>query len=276
MLNPYLAVVIATIIWGSSGVFIRYLNLPPSTLAFFRTFVPTVILLAYFIIKKINPFRDGLKLIFLASSIGVMEFFLYFVAYKNTSIANSVIVLYTWPVFAAVLSAIFLRETVSKKDMLLFLAAFTGVIFVYARSEISLSDKNFVGVSSMLIAAILFAFMIIIFKKLSSRHSNYEIIFYHNFMSAIVFLPILFINRSYPTASQSAIATVYALLIGLFAYIPYYFGLKHLKASTLSLISYLEVVSGILFAIVLLHDTLTLNAVVGGALIIGSTVLIKK
>ena len=276
MLNPYLAVVLATIIWGSTGIFIKYLNLPPTTIAFFRMVIPAFILFIYFKIKKVNLFRDSVKLILLVSSIGVVDMLFYFIAYTKTSIANSLITLYTWPIFATIFSAIFLREKLGVRNIFLLIVSFIGVILVYLGNSLSLTNKDFVGITSMLVSAALFAVMIIIFKKLSITHSNFEIIFYHNMIGAVVFLPFLFINRPLPTITQSGVAVVYALLIGFLAYIPYFFGLKYIKTSSISLLSYLEVVSGILFGIILLHETLMPNTIIGGVLIVGSTLLIKR
>lgn len=276
MINPYFALILATVIWGSAGVFIKYLNLPPTTIAFFRLFVPAIILYTYFKIKRANLFKDSLKLIFLVSSIEVISFLFYFISYKNTSIANAVTILYTWPIFAVIFSVIFLKERISARNIFALLLAFVGVVMVYLGSTVSFSDKDFIGITSMLISAALSGITILIFKKLSDRHNNFEMIFYQNFMGAIVFFPFLFINKPFPTTGQFVVGFIYAILIGLLAYIPYYFGLKHLKASVVSLISYLEVVSGILFGVLLLHETLTLNIIAGAVLIIVSALLITR
>src|SRR3989338_2067040 len=200
MFNPYLAVIITTIIWGLSGVFIKYLGLPPTTIAFFRVFIPAIILYPYFKLKKINIFRDSLRLIFLVSFIEAVSFLFYFISYENTSIANAVTILYTWPIFAVIFSFIFLKEKLPKQNIFALIIAFIGVVAVYAGNNISFSDKDFIGISSMLISAALTGIPIIIFKKLSATHSKYEMIFYHNFIGAIAFMPFLFINRPLPTA----------------------------------------------------------------------------
>ncbi|MBI2655603.1 DMT family transporter [Candidatus Woesearchaeota archaeon] len=276
MFNPYLAVIITTIIWGSAGVFIKYLDLPPTTIAFFRLFIPAIILYPYFKLKKVNLFRENLKLIFLVSLIEVISFLFYFISYENTSVANAVTILYTWPIFAIIFSFVFLKENITGRVIFALLLAFTGVAIIYIGSGFSFSDKDFIGITSMLVSAALSGITIIIFKRLTGAHTIFEIIFYQTFMGAIVFFPFLFINRPFPAAWQFILGFIYALLIGLLAYIPYYFGLKHLKASIVSSISYLEVVSGILFGVLLLHEALTLNVIIGGVLIAGSTLLIKN
>lgn len=55
-LNPYLAIIIAATIGGSSGVFIKLLDLPATTITFFRMAVPVIVLLAYLKYKGITFF----------------------------------------------------------------------------------------------------------------------------------------------------------------------------------------------------------------------------
>lgn len=58
-LNPYLAVIFAATIGGSSGVFIKLLNLPSTSMTFFRVFVPVAVLLIYFGWKKVKLFQGN-------------------------------------------------------------------------------------------------------------------------------------------------------------------------------------------------------------------------
>ena len=44
---PYLEVIIAAIIWGSTGVFVKFLALPPTTITFFRLAIPTLCLFIF-------------------------------------------------------------------------------------------------------------------------------------------------------------------------------------------------------------------------------------
>ena len=46
----------------------------------------------------------------IASSINAARMFLYFIGFTYASIANAVIVLYTWPIFATLLGLMFLKE----------------------------------------------------------------------------------------------------------------------------------------------------------------------
>ena len=56
-MNPYLEVILAAVIWGSSGVFVKLINLNPFVISFFRTAIPMLVLSVYFIIIQNNPFK---------------------------------------------------------------------------------------------------------------------------------------------------------------------------------------------------------------------------
>ena len=60
-LNPYLAIILAATLGGSSGVFIKLLDLPSTTITFFRLFVPVAIRLVYFTWKKVKLFHGDFK-----------------------------------------------------------------------------------------------------------------------------------------------------------------------------------------------------------------------
>ena len=88
-----LEVALAAIIWGSTGAFAKYLQLPPTTMSFFRLAVPFFFLTAYFFMRKeAIPFR-GNKLILIASGLNTLRLILYFWAYTLTSIGNAVVIL---------------------------------------------------------------------------------------------------------------------------------------------------------------------------------------
>ena len=93
-------------------MFIKLINLPATTITFFRMFVPVAILLGYFCWKKIKLFKGNYGYLLLASSFNAVRMFLYFLAYLYTSVGNAVIMLFTWPIFATIFSAIFLKEKV--------------------------------------------------------------------------------------------------------------------------------------------------------------------
>jgi len=275
VLSSYFEVVVAAVIWGSAGVFVKYLDLPPATLSFFRLAVPTLILLAYFTVKGIRLFRGDNKMILLASLLNIAKTFLYFVGFTFTSIGNAVIVFFTWPIFAALLEVSFLKEKMTRKNMLLLAVAFFGIVLVYLNRKIRFSDSDFIGMAAMTLCALINAVSMVIFKKVSKKYSKYEMIFYQNVMGAAVFFPFIFINSPLPSFSQSMVAVFYSALVGLMGFVLYFSALKKIKVSTASFLTYFEPVSAILLGMVLFAEKMTWNMAAGGVLIVVSAVMLK-
>ncbi|MBI5635439.1 DMT family transporter [Candidatus Micrarchaeota archaeon] len=275
-LNPFAEAILAGIIFGSSGAFVKYLNLPPTTISFFRLAVPTLILLAFFAVKKTRLFRGDNKLMLIASTINAARIFLYFIGFTYASIANAVIVLYTWPIFATILGGIALKEKIDKKTILALAVAFAGIAFAYWGKQFSFADKDFLGMTAIILSSLGYAVTFIIYKKESKKYSNLETVFYQNVVGAIVFLPFLFINSPFPTIGQIGVSVFYAALIGLVAFALVFSALKKLKASTTAILSYLEVVSAIILGVLLFNESITWNMAVGGFLILSSTLFLTK
>jgi len=275
-LNPYLEAIVAAVIWGSSGIFIKYIDLPPTTVTFFRLAVPTLILFIFLTVKKIKLFHGNNKLILLASTLNAGRIFLYTVGFTFASIGNAVIILYTWPIFVTVFSMLFLKEQVKKRTFLLLFIALIGTIFIYLNKEFSFSDNNFIGITAMFISAAIYALTVIIFKKESEKYSKYETIFYQNLIGSIILIPFIFINKPLPSLPQTSLGILYGILIGIIGFLFFFSALKKIKASTVSFLSYIEVPSAIILSIIFFQESLTWNMVVGGLLIILATILIKK
>jgi len=273
MQKAHIQILLGAIIWGSGGVFIKYMNLPTTTLSFFRLFIPTVV---FFLIltyqHKTFRFKD--RYMMWGSVINAVRLPFFFLGVLLTSIGNAWIILYTYPIFVALFSCSILRTRPSRLTWLAIITAFVGV-FVMFLQDVSLSGSDFLGMGSMLIGAILSGLLHVCLKKVRGNYTRYEMIFYQNFIGAFVYIPFLFINKL-PTLAQTGLATMHASLIGIVAFILFFAGLKHLKATTATTLAYIEVPSAVIFGMIFFGEAVTLNMVIGGTLILGATMLITR
>jgi len=275
-LNPYLAIILAATIGGANGVFVKLIDLPSTTISFFRMVVPVVFLLLYFSWKKVKIWRGNYKIMLLASVLNAGRMFLYFLAYLYTSIGNGVIILFTWPIFATIFGVLILKEKVTKRNMLLIGLAFAGIVLMYLNKEISLDSKDFLGMAFMLISAIMFALTAVIFKKQLTEYSKTETIFFQNLVGAAIFFPFIFFNRPLPSLGQATVGVIYGLIVGIFAFSLFFYALKKLKMSHYSLFTYWEVPAALIFGVFFFDEKITWNIIVGGILIIISGWLLRK
>lgn len=273
--NPYLETLLAATIWGSTGLFIKTLQLPSTTLTFIRAVVPALIIGVYLFSKRKKLFRKGILPMIWASVLNGIRMLLYFIGFNLTTVGNAVIILYTGPVFVTLFSSLYLKEKITYKKVLLLLLAFAGILVMYSNSYFSFTNKDFIGMTAVLFSTIIFAFTVIIFKKEIDKYSRLETVFYQNLIPVFMFLPFLFINQPFPTLFQWTLGSIYAFLIGVVGFTLYFSALKRIDASTSSILTYVEVVSAITLAVVFLHETITWNMVIGGAMILTSTILLN-
>lgn len=276
-LSPHLEVIIAATIWGTHGVFVKSLDLPTTTISFFRVAIPTLVLLGYFKAKKINFIDvDNKSLMLFASFVFAIKTLLTVLGFQLAPISTVILVGYTWPIFATLFSKIILKERLATQNIYLLLIAFIGIIFIFFKQTISFENLEFLGLLFILIAAILHAIVIVIFKKESDNNSKYTTIFYQNFIGFLIFLPFLFINKPLPGLIQAGIGISYGAVIGLLGFLFFFSALKKINASTASHLAYFEVIIAVLFGILLFHETLAWNTIFGGLLVLISIYFLKK
>lgn len=272
----YAKVFVSIAILGSSGVLIKLADLPSGTLSFLRMGIPALLIFTYLKAHKIVIFRTSVKLMLLGSALNAVRVFLYIYSFNYTSIAKAVMILYTWPISANIFSILFLGEQVPRRNLYLLSLPMVGVSLLFIDQPFSLDNEDFLGMSAMLLSATIYAITVIIFKRKADEYTGPEITFYQCFIGAVVFLPLFVLERANATLWQMGIGASYAVLVGVVAFGLYFSTLRHIKASTLSFLSYLEVVVAICFGVAVFDDTLSWNIISGGCLIVASTLLIKK
>ncbi|MGM5484733.1 MAG: DMT family transporter [Nanobdellota archaeon] len=274
-MNGYLLLLLGMIIASSSGVFIKIIDLPATSIAFFRFIVPLVISFIVIRYKGIKLFTGRYRTMLLASFLNALRLIFYFVAYIYTTMTNSIIMLFTWPIFAAIFGVYILKENITRKQIMLFALAFIGIIVMNLGKELSFDNRDFIGMGAMLISAVVLSLTNISYKKVISTFSNWETIFYQNLFGAFIFLPFIIFNSPGPTNEQISLGLLYSFLIGIVAFYIFFSAMRKLKMIEYSLLKYMEVVFNILFGFLIFGDKITLQVVIGGGLIIFSGMLLR-
>ena len=131
-----LAVAVAVVAVGTSAIMIMYAGSGPLTVAFYRLLFSTLMLLPYVAIFE----RDAIggldrKDVVRLAAVGLvlaLHFSLWITSVKLTSVANSVVLVTTHPLFVAAISAAFLGERSPKYALLGGLIAGIGVGVMFA------------------------------------------------------------------------------------------------------------------------------------------------
>lgn len=276
VLDPHIAVLLAGIIGGTSGLFVKAVSVPSTTFTFFRCLIPSLFVIGILTFRKKHFLKKTNKAVIWGSILNAGRMYLFFLAFTYTSVTNGVIILYTWPLYASAFAHFFYGEKLTRIQIGLLLLSFLGLVIMYSGKPLSFHDRDFAGMVIMTISAIMYALSIVVFKKERKRLSSLETVFFQNIAGAILFLPFALHDRLSLDPLTITITLSYAVIFGIVLFWLFFYALHHLRTSTTSTIAYIEVLVAIALSVVLLHETLTLQIMGGGMLILLSTGLIQR
>ena len=127
-----LDLIIAVTAFGTIGIFVRYINLPSSVIAFVRGAVGAVFLLLLLYFRR-TPFRwasvqPHWKLLALSGAIISFNWITLFEAYRYTTVATATLCYYMAPVFVTLASPFLFHEKLTTRKLLCVLAALCGMV----------------------------------------------------------------------------------------------------------------------------------------------------
>ena len=155
-MNPYLLAVLAILILGSAGAFIKVMDLPPIALTFFRMAIPTVLLFGYFkLIRRVRLFRYSIKWLMIGSLLNAARLLLFIASYSFTGIVNAIVIFYTWPVFAVLYSRVWLKESIPRRNQVLLFLPLVGIAIIFSDQQMTTDEQDLIGMSAMLLSSML-------------------------------------------------------------------------------------------------------------------------
>ena len=264
-------IIVATLIWGSLGVMVRNIDMEPFSIVAYRSLIALPIMLVLFRKKKDN-LKKNYKLLLLASIAITMAWSSHFYAFKLTTIANTVVLLYTGPIYVAILSPLVLKEVREKKANICLILSILGIFLMYNQGlGDELNDRGLMLVS---ISGILFAFVIMATKKLSKDYSSITIVTMQLFISAIILSPALFVEQQV-VMENIMLLVILGLVHTAIAEFLFIDGLIKVSTQKASTISYIEPASAIIYAVILLNEIPEGLEIIGISLIATANIILN-
>lgn len=199
-----------------------------------------------------------------------LNFWFYFSAFKFTTLAVAITLLYTYPAFVALLSAVFLGERLTRRKIGAVAVTLIGSALVAQVHHVEWLRVNFHGVLFGFLAGVTAASYSIFGKRALSRYSSWTVVLYA-FGAGGLFLAVMSGGRLVRAAEYPAAAWVWivsmALIPSLGGYVLYTLGLRDLPASQTSVIATWEVVTAALLGWILFGEHLTPTQLTGAALV---------
>lgn len=276
----------AMFIFGTIGIFRRYIPLPSGTIAMCRGFIGVVFLLGAMLVlrKKFSKTAIKANLVILCISgalIGFNWIFL-FEAYNYTTVATATLCYYMAPVFVILMSPIVLKEKLTAKKLICAMIALTGMVFVSGVLEVGVSGfAELRGILFGLAAGLLYGTIMLLNKKLHDIE-GYDKTLVQLSLAALVLIPyVAFVEGdALGSVTWTPLIIAMTLVVGIihtgFAYTIYFGAMGGLRAQTIALYSYLDPIIAVILSAVLLHENLGFAGWIGAVLIIGATAISER
>ncbi|MBE6955364.1 MAG: DMT family transporter [Ruminococcaceae bacterium] len=276
-----LSVLLSMAIWGSVGIFVRYIPLPSSVIALARGVIGLAFLLLVVLLRAqrvdFAAIRRNLPVLCISSVALGANWILLFEAYRFTTVATATLCYYFAPILLIVASPILLKEKLSRRKVLCVVVALVGMVFVSGVAEGGLPGRDeALGIAFGLLAAVLYATVVLMNKKMRDI-AAFDRTMTQLGLSAVVLLPYILLTENLSTLQVDAMGIALLAVVGVvhtgIAYALYFGALDRLKAQTAAIFSYVDPVLAIVFSALLLREPLTIYSVIGAVLILGSALV---
>ena len=277
-LLPGISLISAVLIFGTVGVLKNYIPLPAALVALLRGVLGAAFLLLFMLVTRkrfsFAAVKKNLPVLLLSGCCIGLNWLLLFEA-VDISVSVGTLCYYTAPIFVILLSPLLLKEKLTPVKLAAVAVALCGMVLVSGVFEGGVADLSCIlfGIG----AALLYASVMILNKKLRDI-SAYERTVIQLLFASLVLLPFCLFGGEFEKLADCGLTEWGLLLvIGIvhtgFAYSLYFGSMMHLKAQTVALLSYLDPATAVLWAFLLLHETLSLPALIGAVLVIGAAMM---
>ena len=276
-----LKLVTAMVLFGTIGLFVRYIDLPSSIIALARGVVGMLFLLAVILLRgnKISgeAVKKNLLWLILSGACLGMNWILLFEAYRFTTVATATLCYYLAPIIVIAVSPILLKEKLTLRKVLCTIVALVGMVMVSGVVQNGIpSFAEAKGILVGLGAAVLYAGIMLLNKKIHDI-SAYDKTVVQLGISAIVLIPYCLLTEDISSLHISPQVLVLLLLVGVVhtgvTYFLYFGSMGHLPAQTVAIVSYVDPVVAVLISIFILGEGMNAFGVIGAVLVLGAALV---
>jgi drug/metabolite transporter (DMT)-like permease len=258
-----LFLLLAAILWSTSGVLIKTLNWQPLAILSARSLFASLVFLVY--MRRIPTRLNRWQL--LAAGALILTQFLFITSTKLTTAANAIFLQYTAPIYVVLLGYWLLREKPSRTDYVSMFIIFLGLLFFFGDK---LSTDGLYGNVLAVLSGVTSAVMMVSFR--AQKHGAPEESFLiGSLVTAILGIPFI-LQETWTVNNWLVIAFLGVFQIGL-AFIFFTLAIKHIPALEANLVGTLEPILSPVWVFLLLGESMGAYALIGGLIVLGGVIL---
>ena len=261
---------IAVMLFGLSGVVAQFVKVSAVMVALGRVVCSSLLLFLIAVVKKDSlklSSRKDYGLIVMTGIVMAVHWTTFFQSIQVSSVAIGTITFSTFPLFLTFIEPFVFHEKLKKQSIFTAAVLFIGVLITIP--EFSMENNTTVGIIWGMLCSFTYAVMTLANRYFSARYAGRIICLYEQGTAAVVLLPALFIVKASWQAQDIAGVAFVGFICTSFAYSLYVSAQKNVRAQTAGIISGMETVYGIVYALLFLGEVPSVRELVGGAVILG-------
>lgn len=274
-MNGKVKILTSMAIFGTVGIFVRFIPMASAAIAFCRGVLGCIFLLVLMAAtgKRISlpDIRTNAWVLAISGAAIGINWILLFEAYRHTTVAIATICYYLAPAFVTLGSPL-VGEKLTAKKLGCIGVAMVGMVFVSGVLQGS-QNGSLLGVLLGVGAAVFYASVILLNKKLSPIGA-YDKTLCQLGAASIVVAPYILLSGGISFAEMSMLSWVMLAVVGIvhtgIAYALYFGGIRDVNAQTAAILSYLDPVLSIILSALILREQLDVFSILGAVLILGS------
>ena len=269
----------AMTLFGTIGIFVRYIPLSSTAIAFFRGVLGCLYLVGVMLIGRKKPdlaaIRRNFILLLLSGTAIGFNWILLFESYKYTTVAAATVCYYLAPLLLLLASPL-LGERITLKKLLCVGAAVVGIALVSNVFSQGVQGSEYRGIVLGLCAAGLYAGAILMNKRIQGIASMDRTIIQLG-TAALVLIPYNLLSSGFTYVPLTPTQILLLVTVGIvhtgLAYYLYFSSMRHLSGQTVAIVSYLDPVVAVLVSACFLKEPFSWREALGALLIIGAALL---
>ncbi len=275
--KAFIKYISALLLFGLNGIVASNISLSSYEIVFLRTLIGSVLLVLLFLIGKgkfhIKEYKNDTIFIVLSGvAMGTSWMFLY-EAYQQIGVTLASLLYYCGPVIVMILSPLIFKEKFTLSKLIGFATVLVGIVLVNGNA--TNDNGNNWGLLCGGLSAVMYFFMVTLNKKSKNitglENSVIQLLF--SFFTVAIFVGI----KQGFVIDVATTDWVWIIILGIVntgigCYL-YFSPLSKLPVQTVVVCGYLEPLSAVVFATVLLGEKMNIFQIIGAVCIIGGAMI---
>jgi drug/metabolite transporter (DMT)-like permease len=263
---------ISLVIMGITTLFPKMIDLPAISIILGRSIIASVSIFIFLKLCKasISVQKKHIPGIILLGILMAIHWVTLFESIQVSSVTVGIISFFSFPIMTVFIEPFFTKSKLTIRDVFLGVLVIIGIVLILP--EFNINHHLTQGVIWGLISALFYTFRNILAKKYIRTYSGTHLMLLQVIIVSIALLPSLCFGSNHLIKEIPLNDIIELIILGIFfTALPhslYISSLKYLKAKTVGIISIIQPLYCIIFAVIFLGESPTLKTIIGGIIIL--------